>query len=226
MNCYDFNNWSGALITDADPYSSKALAILRRNVTADYSSEISTSTTAKEAWEKLKAIGERAAKSKMLILVRSLHNLSMENGENVHRYVARAKELRNGLKNAGHSVDDSQVVTAVLAGLPTRYRMFVQAAMLSDVAPTLDGLMAKLVMMEGLELSLPESDSMPAAAFYSGPIRNRPQCSHCNKPGHTADNCWQKNRCKYCGKTGHPEEKCFRRRNAEGKDTEVVALTL
>ena len=34
-------------------------------------------------------------------------------------------------------------------------------------------------------------------------------CNYCQKVGHTAENCWKRNKCNYCEKTGHNPWYCY-----------------
>ena len=52
-NCFGFNGWSSALLTSNDPFSSKALIILRRQVAPEYQMELMGCANAKVAWDKL-----------------------------------------------------------------------------------------------------------------------------------------------------------------------------
>lgn len=154
---------------------------------------------------------DTTAKSKLLMLVRALHDLRMGPEENAYKLIARVKELQHMLSDVDHTVAGEIVVTAVLAGLPQRLSGFVQSVMLMQDTPSLDELLGKFVAIEGIHKQQRENDERSEAAlslFTRGGVNGkRPECAHCGKSSHNINNCWRKNPCSHCGRPGHPEEK-------------------
>ena len=118
-------------------------------------------------------LGERAARAKLMILLRALHNLRMKLDENAYKYVARVKELKRMLDDAGEAIPERVVVMALLTGLPDRYKQFVNTLLLLGEIPDLDGLLQKLVALEGLEFQSGDvAEGESAFALFSGNSRN------------------------------------------------------
>ena len=118
-------------------------------------------------------LGERAARAKLMILLRALHNLRMKSDENAYKYVARVKELKSMLDDAGEAIPERVVVMALLTGLPDRYKQLVNTLLLLGEIPDLDGLLQKLVALEGLEFQSGDvAEGESAFALFSGNSRN------------------------------------------------------
>ena len=80
--------------------------------------------------------------ARRLQLKRTLNSLRKEPNEELSKYVARAKDIRDQLAAAGWSPDDQEVTLSILAGLPSEYDTLVTVLMASDVELDPDGVLA------------------------------------------------------------------------------------
>ncbi|XP_056697415.1 uncharacterized protein [Spinacia oleracea] len=106
-----------------------------------------------------------------------------------------------------------------LMGLYSDYYATLRTNILSqDPLPMLDRAYQLVTQDEQVRKAKQESEEKPieALGFHvrTGAGRGRgrterPVCSHCNKPGHEAANCWYDLVCSHCKKNGHEASHCY-----------------
>lgn len=174
-----------------------ALSYIKLGCDAHILSTLSDCKTAKDAWELLANTYQAKLNARIMTLQDDLHALHIENAESLEKYVDRAKTLYQELKAAGDNTKEVHVVTSLLRGLPSHYRMIVTAMNANDKPLTFDYVLPKLLSEEqhvrrhdehGTAFLAQQRGSQRGGFSNHG---NRPFCTHCKKMGHTIDRCFQ-----------------------------------
>ena len=182
----------------------KAKAILIKCVADHHVRSIYNAPSARAAWLALAATYAAASTARVLTLKNSLSELKLQPGEAITVYVSRAQDLQSQLAAAGSPVTEQDVSLSVLRGLPDEYAMIVTVITASDGALKLCSALPKLLAVE--QLVAKESGGEPKAYFSraASSSSSRPPrggggggvklCFYCEKPGHIAAECRQKER--------------------------------
>lgn len=189
--------WSAVTSTTVDPdKNEKAMAQIGLHMKDHHLATLERCTTAKQAWQELESIFQAKSNARKRQLRKELSQLKMGVAEPLTKYVARAKEIQNQLRAAGHEVADQEVVWAVLAGLPQQYETVVTVLESStDAELKLDDLLPKLLPVEHKlyhqESSSWHNEAALAAKRYPGNQRRKETriCYKCGKRGHIAKDC-------------------------------------
>lgn len=204
--------WGDNLTTEQDK---KALAHIGLCVKEHHLPILEDCNTAKEAWDKLKAIFEAKSNARKRQLRKELAQLKMGAAEPLTKYVARAKDIQNKLQAAGHSTADQEVVWAVLAGLPAVYDTVVTVLETSsDADIKLDDLLPKLLPVEermtqsqsrpmSSESALTANRRSGYANSQNGSRHQERRCYVCGMPGHIARDCPDRREIPRQGKTAY-----------------------
>jgi hypothetical protein len=166
----------------------KALALIGLNVMDHHVATLRTCKTSFEAWKKFEGIYKARSVARRLQLRQTLSNLRKMSGEALSKYFARAQGIMADLTAAGDTITETEVVMAVLNGLPEEYKMLVTILESSDGELKLDKILSKLLGVEQKQSRQEEADTK---AFFtkdsgSGPVR---ECYYCGKKGHVKAEC-------------------------------------
>lgn len=105
---------------------------------------IQNATTAKEAWDNLKAAFEDSGLTRKVGLLRRI-TTRLENCESVEQYVTEIIYAAHQLNSIGLEVNEEWIGTILLAGLPERYEPMIMALENSGIAITGDSIKTKLL---------------------------------------------------------------------------------
>lgn len=189
--------WS-AVEQTGDANDAKALALIGLSVEDQYLPTVNKCTVAKEAWDALESIYKSRSNARVLILKRQLNSITLQDHEPITKYISRAQALRDQLAAIGHPVDDSDVVLAVLSGLPKQYNTLVTVIENTEPMPDLNAIMSKLLLVEQRSPTgaTPTSDTALYTNVqrpgYTGPPREQRTCHYCKKKGHLIKDCRKK----------------------------------
>ena len=224
--------WAAVSSTDANPETDlKALAQIGLYVKEHHLPLLERCTTAKEAWDKLESVYQAKSNARKLQLRKQLTQLKMGPGEPLSKYVARAKDIQDQLRAAGHEISDQEVTWSVLAGLPEVYDTVVTVLeTTSDKDMNLEDILPKLLQVEQRQ-SAERADERALYAKPMGGFGGRPGSRPGGRPGggrpggkpngrpgkFGGQNGSIKGPCFYCGKKGHTKAECYKRRNDEAR---------
>ena len=190
----------------------KALAQLALHVKDFHLATLSKAESAKDAWETLEAVYQAKSTARRLQLKRELNNLRKEPSEALTKYVSRATDLRDQLIAAGHTIEDSEVVMSVLAGLPKEFDTVVAVLEITDDKLELDVVLAKLLQAEQRLAREEKADNR--ALFTNTPSRQRYGMGSVGTTGKMGTSGRDKE-CWHCGKRGHLKADCRQRKRDE-----------
>lgn len=198
----------GQLSADSEADSKaddKALALIGLSVKDHHLTTIASCETAKQAWDALESVYQAKSVARRLQLKRALNSLRKQPDEELTKYVARAKDIRDQLAAAGWSPDDQEVTLSILAGLPSEYDTLVTVLESGDVKLDPDSVLAKLLTVEQRAASEKLAAGDSTSAYVS-----RQRGSSVGKQS------WPEEReCWYCGKQGHLKKDCRKKRQDE-----------
>jgi len=224
---------AGSLPASAD--SLKALALMALSVQDHHLQAINACETAQQAWRMLEATYKGKSLARVLQLRRELVGLKKGVSEPLTVYVARAETLAAVLATAGHTVSQTEVAYALLAGLPAAYDTAVTVMQMSGQELTLSSLLPRLLPIEQ-RFKSEATDNAAYAASMQRDARPKQQgfkravCFKCLQPGHMVAQCKhapspQARKCKTCGKWGHTAERCTRS-SGKASTSQQVAFTV
>jgi hypothetical protein len=224
---------AGSLPASTD--SMKALALIALSVQDHHLQAINACATAQQAWLMLEATYKGKSLARVLQLRRELVGLKKGVSEPLTVYVARAETLAADLASAGHTVSQTEVAYALLAGLPAVYDTAVTVMQMSGQEITLSSLLPQLLPIEQRFNSEATDNAAYAATMQRGGKSKQAEsrqatCFKCLQPGHKVVHC--KNapapaakKCKACGLWGHTAATC-RRSSGKASTSHEVAFTV
>jgi len=190
--------WAGAIADAEDAHSGEAKALIGLSVQDFHLPAMCACANAKEAWETLEELYRTSSRAQILRLKQQLNSLSMDDSEQVTQYVSRAMGIRDQLVAAGSSVDEDDVVMAVLAGLPADYKMIATVLENAEDELTLSEVQAKLILTEqriGPKRSNPHDTALFTKVHKAG---SHKVCWYCLKPGHLKADCPKRKKAAVC----------------------------
>jgi len=157
--------------------------------------------SAKEMWDELQKVHERANLSNKLYLMRRLYQAKLKPDQDMQNYIRSTLEIVERLRGIGEEIPDFHIAALLLSGLPDNYETLVTAL---DARPddelTLEYVKGKLIdeYRRRSDSSTTESDKLEsalktkfkgkAAGAGSTPRETR-ECFFCKKPGHLKNDC-------------------------------------
>ena len=113
-------DWDDAKIK-AENFNSRALNALFSVVTNEEFKKISSTETAKEAWN------QGCQGSKLQRLTTSFKEIKMEEDESFDEFYAKLKDIVNSTFNLGETIPEPKIVRKVLRSLPERFHAKITA---------------------------------------------------------------------------------------------------
>lgn len=114
---------------------------------------ISRLESAKKMFDTLIELFESKNSSRMLTLRNQLHCISMSSSDTINSYLMKISQLRDHLVAIEDPVNDKELVSITLNGLPTSWDPFIQGVCARDKLPSFDKLWADYVHEESRLIS-------------------------------------------------------------------------
>ena len=171
----------------------KAKAFIMLYVADYYLPTLQALSTGKEVWDKLKELYRAQTVARHLQLRQELVQLRMTGAESITMFISRARRIWTDLNTCGDTMDEAQIVLAVLAGLPKSYGVISRIIQSSDNVASLsvDTVLQKLLPVEQELASTGEKSMALMAQARKGPGQplSKRKCFNCGEFGHIAVNC-------------------------------------
>ena len=182
--------FENALLHKEHENSEQALALMCLCVLNDYVDLIAQSESANSAWSALEAIHVGQTTARRLSLRKELTNLNKNPNENMIGYIMRAKHICTSLKAIDGTITETQLMDAILAGLPEEYSTKVE--MLATMGET-NMLNIQNQLLHAESSLITKETSKGQVVFAAQTIRPKPTCSYCGRSGHGREKCWYLN---------------------------------
>lgn len=160
---------------------------------------IKAATTAKEVWDKLKALFDDSGFTRKIGLLRSLISIRLENCDSMGLYVNQLVDTAQKLQSTGFKIDDEWIGSLLLAGLSEKYSPMIMAIEHSGIVISTDAIKSKLLDME--------PDVGNAGNAFVSKVSSKK-----NKHGSTEGSSRGANtrnvKCYRCKQMGHFQNKC------------------
>ena len=198
----------------------KALACIGLAVKDHHLPTLATCNSARAAWTALETTYKAKSVAQRLQLKRQLNTFKKGPGEPVVLYIARAKALRDQMAAAGLLVQDEEISTSVLAGLPSEFDVLATVLETSDMKLDLDMLLGKLLIVEQRTSATAPLDDVAYSSrtapqhHQPTPPRYHPRPQQPTNPQQLATSGTPQRECYFCGHRGHPQRDCLRRKQA------------
>lgn len=211
--------------TEADE---KALSYLQLSVQPTLLQHISDETSAKNAWNILENLFKSKNKARTRGLRQQLNTLSKLGSETLTEYIARARALYKDLTSAGENVKESEVVSAILVGLPREFNTTVAILEASDDDLSITEVHTKLLVVEQ-RLRQGENDETKAYIAKGNRFTRRMYKEQSGRPSSRQFDRQREKTCYYCNKVGHIKRDCDLRKKDEarqGRHSFMTAVAL
>lgn len=172
----------------------RALSYLTLGVADHLLATLDECDTAKEAWDKLEEAYRAASAARRTLLRKTFATLRMDSSEDIIKYIARVKDLRDQLIASGHTPTEDEVTLAALAGLPEQYNMVITVLESAADIPSLDDVVPQLLQAEQRCKTKDTSSYPTERVYFAGGHKNKGDrgCWYCGKTGHIKANCRKK----------------------------------
>lgn len=199
--------WDSVVTPSNDANDKKARTLIGLSIEDHFLPTIKRCTTAKQAWDALETLYQSQSQARLLQLKRQLSTVRLLPSEPLAKYAARAQAIRDQMEAAGSSIDEKDLVLAILDGLPQEYDTVSTTILTSSDAAALElpTVLSKLLLVEQRHSS---HSNNPNTALYTSVLKpgqhqhgggggggfNREMrtCHYCKKQGHLIKDCWQK----------------------------------
>eukprot|EP00253_Pinus_taeda_P010887 PITA_10887 len=183
--------------------------------------------TSAEIWTKIKKLYETQNTNRVLALKRKLFSMRMDERESATAFVARIKDVKDGLGAIGVAVADEDLVAITMNGFRDDFQTFITGVSAREKAPTFDDLTVILQQEEDRRQNLnlnPQSDDLALVAKRRLSKGKQSQQQKKQKGGTSQKNLHShkgmlenhyEKKCYYCGKTGHIQRDCYYKKQAD-----------
>lgn len=191
--------------SDWDDRDEKAHATIGLCIEDNQLVHLGNSTSAHDAWEKLKHHHQKSTLSNIVFLYKQLFRLHLEEGGNMDDHISELLTHINKLTALSEVLSDKLQASLLLSSLPESYSALVNSLECRDEKDfTLDFVKGRVLDEYGRRKEKSTASS-ETALKVSGKVNSG--CFFCNAPGHIKKNCdrykaWKKK------KHAKEQEKC------------------
>lgn len=197
----------------------KALSLISNAVGDEQVQHIRDAETTKAAWDALVKVNESGSFAATVFLFRTFVEIRQSPDEPVSDHIQAMKDIYNKLNGMGAQIPQRQFIIILLSSVHSKFNDCVRT-LEKDASQevTLTEVVARLIA-EDTRLKLQSKTTETAIALYANSQRQKGRnvrfdrnkglkCEHCQKPGHTKDECWSL----------HPEKRPQRNKPYKGNN--------
>jgi len=166
--------------------AAKAQARILMRVPHRFTGILEGCTTAKSIWEKLQSLYKQQSLSRTSHLLKTLHNICMEDKEKSDDFINRVASLASELRDNGYDIGEMAMCTAILNGLPSPYSMIKHVIENYHQELTIENVRNAILRFEATEF---HGKAMMASSTRGKPKKSRPFCTYCKCRGHVRTEC-------------------------------------
>lgn len=183
--------------------NAKAMSIISMSMERKQLQSLITCTTAREMWQSLTRTYEQKSASSKLLLLQRYHEHRMNSSDSVVQHVTNVQNLASQLKDAGQTIDETDIMAKILGSLPAKYNTLVTAW---DSVPTESqtvGVLLERLIKEENKLTTEDDTTSAFAVTSSNKRKTGQQTKHTSRKNKTTDSNKSNVECHYCKKKGH-----------------------
>eukprot|EP00963_Diacronema_lutheri_P000305 scaffold22_cov401-Pavlova_lutheri.AAC.4 len=143
-------------------------------------------TTTKSIWEKLQSLYKQQSLSRTSHLLKTLHNIRMEDKEQSDDFIKRVTSLASELRDNGYDIGEMAICTAILSGLPCQYSMIKHVVENYHQELSIKNVRNAMLRFESMEFS---GKAMIASSTKGKPRKSRLFRTYCKFHGHVRFEC-------------------------------------
>ena len=129
---------------DWEKRENKAKVLLKMSVKDNVNAHIRDCKTSREIWTKMKSLYETQNANRILALKSKLFSMRMDERESATAFVARIKDVKEGLGAIGVAVADEDLVAITMNGMHDDFQTFITGVSAREKTPTFNDLTAIL----------------------------------------------------------------------------------
>lgn len=152
---------------DWEKRENKAKVLLKMSVKDNVIAHIRDCKSSAEIWTKIKNLYETHNTNRVLALKSKLFSMRMDERESATAFVARIKDVKDGLGAIGVAVADEDLVAITMNGMRDDFQTFITGVSAREKAPSFDDLTTILQQEEDRRQNLnlnPQSDDLALVA--------------------------------------------------------------
>ena len=195
------------------------------------------------AWQTLRQHFRSSERPRLQATMTKLTSLSMNAGEKIQDYLARAEDLQLDLQEVGEEISASMFMAMVLKGLPSDFSGIVTVLNHGE-KKSYDEVKQQLINFAStrentnINGSFHSKEGKGIKCFKCGRMGHRQSecrsmgqrqetrtCRNCGKQGHIQRDCRSAQnvrKCENCGKGNHTTEQCWSGKNRNNRGTDGV----
>jgi hypothetical protein len=187
---------------DEDRRNIYALDFITRSINGQMIPYILGTKNAYDAWKMLEDYCAPKIAGELRRLRMELASMELKSDDKMDEFVGNAKRLRIEIANQGVKMDEPELITYLLSGLPEKYETIAQ--IIESSVLSFDEACSKLKNLAQKFNKGNAEDKEKALMMKKGKFK----CYNCGKLGHTSKVCKSETKCFKCNKTGHISKSC------------------
>lgn len=155
-------------------------------------STVRQTRTASEAWFKISSVFEQKGLSAQVFLRRKLVNLRFEESGSMQTHLNTIRDIVDELASIGVVIKDEELAIIALCSLPNRFDSLIVSMESRPANEITFDYVSNRLLGEYHRQSESSPSSESGALLAAKSKFKSVTCTHCNRPGHSVQKCWDK----------------------------------